>query len=112
LVITDLEMPRLDGFELTRRIRSSADLSRLPVVMLTSLAGEEEIERGRKAGATAYCIKLDRDQLLSIAAEVLARRPATEPAEGRSELEHLARHLREEADPARTMAMADKGETV
>ena len=111
LVITDIEMPRLNGLELTRRIRSNPRLAGLPVIMLTSLAGEEEMERGRAAGASAYCIKLDRDQLVAVAAKVLAGERAIEPAaEGRTELEQLARRLLAEADNATTMAMADKGE--
>jgi two-component system, chemotaxis family, sensor kinase CheA len=111
LVITDIEMPRLNGLELTRRIRSNPRLAGLPVIMLTSLAGEEEVERGRAAGASAYCIKLDRDQLVAVAAKVLAGERAMEPgAEGRTELEQLARRLLAEADSAPTIAVADKGE--
>ena len=71
-VLTDVEMPRLDGLEFTRRIRGDGRFARLPIVMLTSLAGEDDVRRGQMAGATTYCIKLDRDQLLETMREVLA----------------------------------------
>jgi len=57
-------MPRLDGLSLTRRIRADARFARLPVIALSSLAGEEEIARGVDAGVTEYQVKLDRDRLL------------------------------------------------
>jgi two-component system chemotaxis sensor kinase CheA len=64
VVVTDIEMPRLDGLSLTRRIRADARFARLPVIALSSLAGEEEIARGVDAGVTEYQVKLDRDRLL------------------------------------------------
>ncbi|MDX2015277.1 MAG: response regulator [Myxococcaceae bacterium] len=57
LILTDVQMPRLDGFALTRRIKSHAELSRLPVVILSSLASPEDKRRGLDAGADAYLIK-------------------------------------------------------
>ena len=50
-------MPRLDGFSLTRRIKQSAELSQIPVVILSSLASPEDKRRGLDAGADAYLIK-------------------------------------------------------
>jgi two-component system chemotaxis sensor kinase CheA len=111
LVVTDIEMPRLDGLQLTRKIRAGQRTAALPVVMLTSLAGEDDMERCRAAGATAYCIKLDRDQLLATVQELLARGPRTEPAaEGESGLNELSRRLRAEAEPAGT-GLTTIGET-
>ena len=63
-VVTDIEMPRLTGLGLTQRIRSEPRLSALPIIGLTSLAGEEEIAKGKAAGITEYQVKLDRDMLL------------------------------------------------
>jgi two-component system chemotaxis sensor kinase CheA len=63
LVVTDIEMPNLDGYGLTRRIREDARFASLPVIAVTSLAGQEDIERGRQAGVSEYQIKLDRDRL-------------------------------------------------
>ncbi|MHB8767061.1 MAG: response regulator, partial [Deferrisomatales bacterium] len=73
LVLTDLEMPNLDGLALTRRIRAHPELGRLPVVALTSQTGDADRERGRRAGVDEYQAKLDRDRL-SQAVETLLRR--------------------------------------
>ncbi len=57
LILTDVQMPRLDGFALTRRIKQSTQLARVPVVILSSLASPEDKRRGLDAGADAYLIK-------------------------------------------------------
>jgi two-component system, chemotaxis family, sensor kinase CheA len=62
LVITDLEMPELDGIGLTRAIRADTTRSSLPVVIVTSRADEEEKLRGIEAGADAYMGKRSFDQ--------------------------------------------------
>jgi two-component system chemotaxis sensor kinase CheA len=64
LVVTDIEMPNMNGFELTRRIKGSNAYSHLPVIALTTLAGEEDIEKGRQVGISDYQIKLDREKLV------------------------------------------------
>jgi len=64
LVTTDIEMPRLDGLGLTRRIRSDARFENLPVIAVSTLAGEEEIARGLAAGVNEYQIKLNKEELL------------------------------------------------
>jgi two-component system chemotaxis sensor kinase CheA len=63
-VVTDIEMPRLSGLGLTQRIRSDPRLATMPVVGLTSLAGDEDIAMGKAAGINDYQVKLDRDRLL------------------------------------------------
>ncbi len=65
VVVTDIEMPRLNGLELAARIRADQRTSRLPVIAVTSLAGEEDAAKGRSAGIDDYQIKLDRDRLLA-----------------------------------------------
>jgi chemotaxis protein histidine kinase CheA len=57
LILTDVQMPRLDGFALTRRIKQTPELARIPVVILSSLASPEDKRRGLDAGADAYLIK-------------------------------------------------------
>lgn len=57
LVITDVCMPGMDGFELTAAIRRDAALQRVPVVMLTTLKDDASREKGRRAGATAFLSK-------------------------------------------------------
>lgn len=64
LVVTDIEMPNMNGFELTRHIKTSNAYSHLPVIALTTLAGEEDIEKGRQVGISDYQIKLDREKLV------------------------------------------------
>lgn len=57
VVVTDVEMPRLNGFELTERIRHSQDHTDLPVIIVSSLASEEDRLRGVNVGANAYIVK-------------------------------------------------------
>ncbi len=64
LVATDIEMPRLDGLGLTRQIRADKRFAGLPIIALSSLAGEEEIARGMAAGVSEYQIKLNKDELV------------------------------------------------
>jgi two-component system chemotaxis sensor kinase CheA len=57
LILTDVQMPRLDGFSLTRKLKSTAGLARTPVIVLSSLASPEDRRRGAEAGADAYLVK-------------------------------------------------------
>ncbi|TAN09625.1 MAG: hybrid sensor histidine kinase/response regulator [Chitinophagaceae bacterium] len=62
LLVSDVEMPRLNGFDLTARIRSDPKLSDLPVVLVTALDTREDRERGVDAGANAYIVKSGFEQ--------------------------------------------------
>jgi two-component system chemotaxis sensor kinase CheA len=62
VLVSDVEMPRLDGFSLTERIRADRALAELPVVLVTALATREDRERGIEVGANAYLVKSDLDQ--------------------------------------------------
>jgi two-component system chemotaxis sensor kinase CheA len=62
LVVSDVQMPRMDGYELTTRIRQDKALAELPVILVTSLGSREDRERGIEAGASAYIIKTSFDQ--------------------------------------------------
>jgi two-component system chemotaxis sensor kinase CheA len=62
LLVSDIQMPRLDGFELTARIRADKKLAELPVVLVTALASREDRERGIDVGANAYIVKSSFDQ--------------------------------------------------
>lgn len=62
LVITDVEMPEMNGFELTSKIRNDSDLSEMPVILVTSLESREDKERGIDVGASAYIVKSDFQQ--------------------------------------------------
>lgn len=73
VVVTDIEMPRMTGLGLARAIRAENRFAGLPIIGLTSLAGEEDIELGKAAGITDYQIKLDRDRLLESLRRILPR---------------------------------------
>ncbi len=62
LVVSDIEMPRMDGFELTANIRADERLAELPVILVTSLGSKEDRERGIDVGANAYIVKGSFDQ--------------------------------------------------
>lgn len=66
LLVSDVEMPRLDGFTLTSRIRADRELAELPVVLVTALHSAEDRARGLDAGASAYLAKsgFEQDSLL------------------------------------------------
>ncbi|MFA5906672.1 MAG: chemotaxis protein CheW, partial [Desulfobacula sp.] len=66
MVVTDLEMPNMDGFELTKRIKNDPNYSHLSVIALTSLASDAHIEKGKKVGIDEYEIKLDREKLMKV----------------------------------------------
>jgi two-component system chemotaxis sensor kinase CheA len=62
LVVSDVEMPRMNGFDLTARIRSDKRLAEMPVVLVTGLESREDRERGIDVGANAYIVKSSFDQ--------------------------------------------------
>lgn len=62
LVVSDVEMPRMNGFDLTAGIRADERLSELPVVLVTALESREDKERGIDVGANAYIVKSSFEQ--------------------------------------------------
>jgi two-component system chemotaxis sensor kinase CheA len=62
IVVSDVEMPGMNGFELTATIRSDKKFSELPVVLVTALESREDKERGIDVGANAYIVKSSFDQ--------------------------------------------------
>jgi len=62
LVVSDVDMPRMNGFELTSKIRSDKKLAEIPVVLVTALESREDRERGIDVGADAYIVKSSFDQ--------------------------------------------------
>ena len=62
LVVSDVEMPRMDGFALTAKIRADKQLATLPVVLVTALDSRDHRERGIDVGANAYIVKSRFDQ--------------------------------------------------
>ncbi|TXD34011.1 response regulator [Lujinxingia vulgaris] len=72
-IISDVEMPRLDGFELTRALRQLPSTRQLPIILVTARASDEDRARGLEAGADAYIVKnlLDPAHLLLTLADFL-----------------------------------------
>jgi len=62
LIVSDIVMPRIDGFELTRRIKDDPNTANVPVILVTSLSSSEDKARGIEAGADAYIVKSSFDQ--------------------------------------------------
>lgn len=62
LVLSDVEMPRMSGFELTQKIRADEALANIPLILCTSLATDQDRERGIQVGANAYIVKSNFDQ--------------------------------------------------
>ncbi len=62
LVVSDVDMPRMGGFDLTARIRADRRLSNLPVVLVTALESRSDRERGMEVGANGYIVKSSFDQ--------------------------------------------------
>ncbi len=62
LVVSDIEMPRMDGFDLVSKIRSDKKNTGLPIVLVTALESREDRERGIDVGASAYIVKRSFDQ--------------------------------------------------
>jgi len=73
LVVSDVMMPHMNGFELTRRIRGDTRFSQLPVILVTAQEAPADREQGLAAGADAYLVKsaFDQDTLLSTVARLL-----------------------------------------
>jgi two-component system, chemotaxis family, sensor kinase CheA len=72
-IISDIEMPNLNGFSLTEKIRQNDEYSELPIVLVTSLATDEDKRKGAEAGANAYIVKgqFNQDVLLDTLAKLI-----------------------------------------
>jgi two-component system chemotaxis sensor kinase CheA len=73
LVVADVEMPRMDGFDLTATIRRSPRFRQLPVILVTALDSDQDRRRGLEAGADAYLVKsaFDQKHLLETVSQLL-----------------------------------------
>jgi two-component system chemotaxis sensor kinase CheA len=73
LVITDIQMPRMDGFELLEAMKKDSSLCRIPVIVVTSLDRREDQKRGLELGADAYIVKrkFDQQELLAAIRQIL-----------------------------------------
>jgi len=65
IVITDIEMPEMDGFELTQHLRMNPQMAHLPIIAFTSTVNDVFRQRSEKAGMNALILKTDREALLA-----------------------------------------------
>jgi len=73
LVVSDIEMPRMNGFELVSKIRKNKETKELPVVLVTGLESDEDKKRGIDVGADAYIVKrsFDQSNLLNVVSKLI-----------------------------------------
>lgn len=73
LIVSDVEMPAMDGFALTEAVRKSSHLAQLPVILVTALKNDQDRLRGMQAGANAYLVKssFDQSELLSVIRQLI-----------------------------------------
>jgi len=72
LVLTDINMPKMDGLELTRQLRALPQYKFVPIILLTTESHPEKKQEGKAAGATAWIVKpFNPDQLLAVVKKVM-----------------------------------------
>jgi two-component system chemotaxis response regulator CheV len=76
LLITDVEMPVMDGYTLTKEIKSDPTLKTIPVLMHSSMSGRENVRKGLEAGADDYLVKFEPENFVEAVSKVLDRHKA------------------------------------
>lgn len=74
LIISDIEMPEMTGFELAARVSENPRFKDVPIVALSTLNSEADFEKGRKAGFSDFLIKYDREALIASIQKIFSRR--------------------------------------
>jgi two-component system chemotaxis sensor kinase CheA len=73
MIISDIEMPVMDGLEFLRTVRADDQIPYVPALALTSLDSEKDREIGLKAGFDAYEVKVDRDRIVEVVSKLLSK---------------------------------------
>ncbi len=74
MIMTDVRMPKMTGYQLCRALRNLPDFEKTPIVILSAKGQDEEVEEGHESGATDYILKpFAPDRLTSRVAEILAK---------------------------------------
>ena len=72
LFLSDINMPKMDGLELTRKLRAMPQYKFVPIILLTTESAAEKKQQGKAAGATAWIVKpFTPDQLLAVVKKVM-----------------------------------------
>jgi len=82
IIVSDIEMPGMNGFDFARAVKDSDRWSRTPIVALSSHASSRDLDRGRAAGFTDYVAKFDRDALLNALSMTLSTGEADDETRG------------------------------
>jgi CheY-like chemotaxis protein len=79
LVLLDLIMPKLQGFEVLRELKADPVTAQIPVIVLSNLGQDRDVEQAMAAGAAAYCVKanLSLQELVRRVNEILGRQATT-----------------------------------
>lgn len=80
VVVSDIEMPKMDGITLARKIRANPQLKHLPIIFHSSLSGHVNQDAALAAGGNAYCIKNDNAQLIKVTREFAEKASLRESA--------------------------------
>ena len=79
LVLLDIMMPRVDGYEVARTLRADPEFADIPVIMLSAKAQEEDIQKGLNVGVNEYITKpFSPEHLVHVVADHLSRLPSQE----------------------------------
>jgi len=73
MIISDIEMPEMDGLEFLRAVRADDQFPYIPAIALTSLDSDKDREIGLKAGFDAYEVKVDRDRIVEVVSKLLSK---------------------------------------
>ena len=80
MIVTDVEMPRMDGLSFTRKVRQHPEVGDIPIVLHTSLSGKTNQDAGLAVGANGYVVKNDFRTLLELVKEIIGNAPASRSA--------------------------------
>ena len=105
LIISDIQMPEMDGYELCRRLKADAAWREVPVILLTSLSAPHDIIRGLECGADNFVVKpFEEEFLMARIRSVLANRALSQPEDGRGiAIEFAGEHFIIEASRRQTL---------
>ena len=111
LVVSDIQMPEMDGLDLTQRIKADPALSSIPVILVTSLDSADDRSAGLRVGADGYLIKREVERLNGLVTDFLQfarpRSPELLPTPPREIVESVVKLASKQAEQARVKIVVD-----